>query len=182
MGTTVNRSGESLNQYENTTNNMSNIQNTSKEIHKSQDLSNTFRGTQVGGNVRTFDGLGNSGYMCIGASCQGLNLQNMQVVPISIASLDSTVTNNHVTNTQDTNTTNNIRNITNEHNRNDDTLNGMLIRGSRFTFDGNYNTGIQEMRLNNLAMLGANGHGMLRSGPEPMLFGANGSGQRIMFL
>merc|ERR1711998_439644 len=151
-----------LNQSDITTNNVSNIQNTSKDIHKSQDLSSTFKGTDIGGNVRNFNNLGNAGYMCIGATCQGLNLQNMQVVPVSMANLDSYRKNTHTTNTQTTNTVNNINNVTNTHNRNDDILNGTLVDGSRFMFldGGNFNTGIQEFRLNNLAMLGADGHGI----------------------
>merc|ERR1711988_1902863 len=89
--------------------------------------------------------------------------------------------NTHTTNTQETNTVNNINNVTNTHNRNDDILNGTLVDGSRFMFldGGNFNTGIQEFRLNNLAMLGANGHGMLQQ--QPTMLGANGHGMRVMY-
>ena len=69
-----------------------------------------------------------------------------------LINLDSTKTNVHHTSSSETNTVNNIKNILNEHNTYDDVLNGTLVMGNRYLFKngGNYNTGVQVMRLMNL--------------------------------
>ena len=64
-----------------------------------------------------------------------------------LQNLDSTVTNTHNSESSETNTVNDIKNIINQHDTYKDVLNGTMVMGNRYMLKGNYNTGVQVMKL-----------------------------------
>ena len=164
--TTNNETNDFTVNTKNINDNHTNIEN---EWNVKNSETNYQKGDKIYGRSADLSNSANGGLRCVGMALSDprckMHLQNLVQVEKKhhhkkshgrksslrkmLQNLDSTKTNVHHTSSSETNTVNNIKNILNEHNTYDDVLNGTLVMGNRYLFKngGNYNTGVQVMRL-----------------------------------